>query len=118
MKMLNLKLNLLLILNGFINCKFDDTFNINALVSKSIHHNNTLLEPASSSPSFTFFNKTEEKQYCSFFNNRAPSPQINLRNCTWYRENSCCLQSEIEATFNKVIKFNLLSVSQLWSLVL
>ncbi len=41
--------------------------------------------------------------YCSFFNNRAPSPQINLKNCTWYKENSCCLQSEIESTFSKVI---------------
>jgi len=40
--------------------------------------------------------------YCSFFNNRAPSPQINLKNCTWYNENSCCLQSEIESTFMKV----------------
>jgi hypothetical protein len=40
--------------------------------------------------------------YCSFFNNRAPSPQINLKNCTWYRENSCCLQSEIDSTFSKV----------------
>ena len=40
--------------------------------------------------------------YCSFFNNRAPSPQINLKNCTWYKENSCCLQSEIYSTFSKV----------------
>ena len=41
--------------------------------------------------------------YCSFFNNRAPSPQVNLKNCTWYKENSCCLQSEIESTFSRVI---------------
>ena len=47
--------------------------------------------------------------YCSFFNNRAPSPQINLKNCTWYKENSCCLQSEIESTFSKV-KLNLVSI--------
>ena len=40
--------------------------------------------------------------YCSFFNNRAPSPQINLKNCTWYKDNACCLQSEIESTFSKV----------------
>lgn len=40
--------------------------------------------------------------YCSFFNNRAPSPQVNLKNCTWYKENSCCLQAEIESTFSKV----------------
>ena len=43
-----------------------------------------------------------QMNYCSFFNNRAPSPQINLKNCTWYKENSCCLQSEIESTFSKV----------------
>lgn len=43
--------------------------------------------------------------YCSFFNNRAPSPQISLKNCTWYKENSCCLQQEIESTFSKVIFF-------------
>lgn len=42
--------------------------------------------------------------YCSFFNNRAPSPQANLKNCTWYKENSCCLQAEIESTFSKVSK--------------
>ena len=44
--------------------------------------------------------------YCSFFNNRAPSPQANLKNCTWYKENSCCLQAEIESTFSKVINLN------------
>jgi hypothetical protein len=42
------------------------------------------------------------KPYCSFFNNRQPTAQINLKNCTWYHENSCCLQSEIESTFSKV----------------
>ncbi|XP_013417008.1 voltage-dependent calcium channel subunit alpha-2/delta-3 [Lingula anatina] len=41
-------------------------------------------------------------QYCSFFNNRAPKPQPDLKNCTWYKENSCCLQREIDATFGKV----------------
>ena len=48
--------------------------------------------------------KTEESvsNYCSFFNNRAPSTQINLKNCTWYKENSCCLQREIESTFSQV----------------
>jgi hypothetical protein len=45
--------------------------------------------------------------YCSFFNNRAPSPQVNLKNCTWYKENSCCLQKEIESTFSKVYHFKL-----------
>lgn len=41
-------------------------------------------------------------QYCSFFNNRAPSAQPGLRNCTWFKENSCCLQQEIEVTFSRV----------------
>ena len=46
--------------------------------------------------------KTEDGQslnYCSFFQNRAPTPQPNLKNCTWYKERSCCLQQEIDATF-------------------
>ena len=41
-------------------------------------------------------------QYCPFFNNRAPSAQPNLKNCTWYKENSCCNQQEIDETFGKV----------------
>ncbi|XP_052791192.1 uncharacterized protein LOC128225176 [Mya arenaria] len=40
--------------------------------------------------------------FCSFFNNRAPSPQPNLRNCTWFKKNSCCTQEEIDATFGTV----------------
>lgn len=44
----------------------------------------------------------QKQQYCSFFNNRAPKPQPTLKNCTWYKENSCCLQREIQATFGKV----------------
>lgn len=41
-------------------------------------------------------------RYCSFFNNRAPQPVTNLKNCTWYRNSSCCLQREIDATFGQV----------------
>ena len=40
--------------------------------------------------------------FCSFFNNRAPSPQPSLRNCTWFKKNSCCKQEEIDATFGTV----------------
>ncbi|KAL4240041.1 hypothetical protein ACF0H5_000836 [Mactra antiquata] len=40
--------------------------------------------------------------FCSFFNNRSPSPQTNLRNCTWFMKNSCCKQEEIDATFGTV----------------
>ncbi|CAH1794236.1 unnamed protein product [Owenia fusiformis] len=43
-----------------------------------------------------------EQEFCPFFNNRAPKPQPHLKNCTWYKENSCCLQREISATFGKV----------------
>jgi hypothetical protein len=42
------------------------------------------------------------KEYCSFFDNRAPIPQANLKNCTWFKENSCCKQEEIDATFGRV----------------
>ena len=42
------------------------------------------------------------KEFCSFFNNRNPTPQPNLRNCTWFKENSCCKQEEIDATFGTV----------------
>ena len=46
--------------------------------------------------------ESSKLQYCSFFNNRAPSEQPGLKNCTWFKENSCCLQQEIEATFGRV----------------
>ena len=42
------------------------------------------------------------RQFCSFFNNRKPTPQPNLRNCTWFKENSCCKQEEIDAIFGTV----------------
>ena len=41
-------------------------------------------------------------QYCSFFENRAPTAQPGLKNCTWFKDNSCCMQQEIAATFGKV----------------
>ncbi|KAI8501220.1 hypothetical protein Bbelb_213150 [Branchiostoma belcheri] len=41
----------------------------------------------------------EEPYYCPFFNNRAPSAQPNLRNCSWYQARSCCLQREIDIIF-------------------
>ncbi|XP_074648904.1 uncharacterized protein LOC141904238 [Tubulanus polymorphus] len=46
--------------------------------------------------------KSKSDQWCSFFNNRAPTPQPELKNCTWFRANSCCLQREIDSTFVKV----------------
>ena len=44
----------------------------------------------------------QDLQFCPFFNNRAPSPQPSLNNCTWFKENSCCQQQEIAATFSKM----------------
>ena len=43
-----------------------------------------------------------EKHYCPYFKNRAPSPQVNLENCTWYKDNSCCLNHEIKSIFSTV----------------
>ncbi|XP_038064149.1 uncharacterized protein LOC119734691 [Patiria miniata] len=43
-----------------------------------------------------------EKPYCTFFNNRKPEFQPNLKNCTWYQDNCCCRQVEIEVAFGKV----------------
>ncbi|GAU94105.1 hypothetical protein RvY_05936-1 [Ramazzottius varieornatus] len=40
--------------------------------------------------------------FCSFFDNRSPQMQPDLRNCTWYRERSCCRQAELESIFKKV----------------
>lgn len=46
--------------------------------------------------------RNRTKEFCSFFNNRKPSPQPNLLNCTWFNENSCCKQEEIDALFGTV----------------
>ncbi|XP_041377223.1 uncharacterized protein LOC121389645 [Gigantopelta aegis] len=43
-----------------------------------------------------------ELQFCTFFNNRAPEIQPSLKNCTWFKDNSCCRQEEIAATFGRV----------------
>ena len=68
---------------------------INHLKLTYQHHETTQM---SSQYSFNLIEKREIKEnnkyynssmndeatsYCSFFNNRAPSTQINLKNCTW-----------------------------------
>lgn len=40
--------------------------------------------------------------YCSFFSNRAASPQPALTNCTWFKENSCCRDNEVRLIFSQV----------------
>lgn len=49
-------------------------------------------------PAFT----SEELQYCPFFNNRGASHQPFLKNCTWYSDNACCTQTEIDYAFAAV----------------
>mgnify|MGYP001792617038 CR=1 FL=1 len=44
----------------------------------------------------------EELQYCPFYNNRGTSPQPFLKNCTWYADNACCQQIEIDYAFASV----------------
>lgn len=39
------------------------------------------------------------KNYCPYFKNRGPSKQDDLKNCTWFKENSCCVNSEVEYVF-------------------
>ncbi|GAB1600823.1 hedgehog-interacting protein [Argonauta hians] len=52
---------------------------------------------------FSVYNvRSEDIQYCSFFSNRAPSPQPTLKNCTWFKSNCCCMQEEIAVTFSNV----------------
>ena len=46
--------------------------------------------------------RNNTRQFCSFFNNRKPSPEPSLLNCTWFKENSCCKQEEIDAIFGTV----------------
>lgn len=42
------------------------------------------------------------QNYCPYFKNRAPVPQPGLKNCTWYKKNACCLQSELDLIFPSV----------------
>lgn len=41
-------------------------------------------------------------QYCPYFENRGPSKQDNLRNCSWYKDNSCCFDEEIDFAFRQL----------------
>ena len=42
-------------------------------------------------------------QYCPYFQNRAPQPQPSLENCTWYKENACCLNEELSIVFSNLL---------------
>ncbi|KXJ28614.1 hypothetical protein AC249_AIPGENE17462 [Exaiptasia diaphana] len=41
------------------------------------------------------------KNYCPYFKNRGPSKQ-DLTNCTWFKENSCCMNSELGHVFSSL----------------
>ena len=43
------------------------------------------------------------ENYCPYFKNRGPAPQPSLKNCTWYKENACCLQTELDLIFPQVL---------------
>lgn len=45
---------------------------------------------------------SSDEQYCPYFKNRGPSRQDSLRNCSWYKENSCCYDEEIEFAFRQL----------------
>ena len=44
-----------------------------------------------------------QPQYCPYFQNRAPSPQPSLDNCTWYKEKACCLNEELAIIFSNLL---------------
>lgn len=57
----------------------------------------------SNDSSYTVSRATSNPQaYCSFFSNRAPSPQPGLTNCTWFKEYSCCRDNEVRLIFSQV----------------
>jgi hypothetical protein len=91
--LLTILIFLLLLISSSVKC-FENLFKKN---KQTTYFNNSMLFYSTVLP-----DSNKPLNYCSFFNNRAPSPQVNLKNCTWYKENSCCLQSEIESTFSKV----------------
>ena len=43
------------------------------------------------------------RQYCPYFQNRAPNPQPSLDNCTWYKDNACCLNEELAIVFSNLL---------------
>jgi len=40
------------------------------------------------------------QNYCPYFKNRGPSRQDDLQNCTWFKENACCMKSEVNHVFS------------------
>lgn len=48
-------------------------------------------------------NMVVHRQYCPYFQNRAPSPQPSLDNCTWYKDSACCLNEELSLVFANLL---------------
>lgn len=44
----------------------------------------------------------DKQQYCPYFQNREPTRQENLKNCTWYQDNACCSDAEVEFAFSQL----------------
>ena len=47
--------------------------------------------------------RNSSPQYCPYFQNRAPSPQPSLENCTWYKQKACCLNEELSIIFSNLL---------------
>ncbi|EDV28230.1 uncharacterized protein TRIADDRAFT_53636 [Trichoplax adhaerens] len=44
-------------------------------------------------------NTTTSIKYCPYFHNRLARPQSQLSSCSWFRNQSCCYQAEIDSIF-------------------
>ena len=56
------------------------------IIQISTQDSSNLIEKRNTKEKDQYYNLSitdKTTSYCSFFNNRAPSTQINLKNCTW-----------------------------------
>lgn len=42
-------------------------------------------------------------KYCPYFGNRLAGPQPSLENCSWFLNQSCCNQDEVDSIFEDII---------------
>lgn len=74
---------------------------VKAQIEIQVHSTDSTGEGSPDATDQTKENETQVK-FCTFFNNRAPTPQPDVKNCTWYKHESCCTQIEIEETFKNM----------------
>ena len=80
------------------------------LTSVSSRHRTTMMKSKLSRVSIILFSilavlsaaESTVNHYCPYFKNRAPSPQSNLENCKWFRDNACCLNHELRDIFSAI----------------